>query len=158
MIFHTKEKGHSISYDSVTGLYTVRNADDEVLKESKSQEAIEKFLITGEKKKIKAAFDRIPAYFFTHWTGYVECEITSLAEKDNYNSRQYVWISYFDEHKNPHRSKESVLSVYARSEKNAQLIEKIKATEAEREKLSEEVTKLTQGLERVSVPQKEKEE
>ena len=141
MIFTANVSGYEVKYDNSLGLYQVIEGEA-VIKESKSIEAINKFIENGGKKKENVKRLNKEA-ICSDYQGYRKVIITSLAER--YGSYERVWIT-----DNGKRQKEALNSLIDCTPKNLQLIEKIKKVEKElikynnvKDNLCKQFTKVT---------------
>ena len=141
MIFTANVSGYEVTYDNSLGLYQVIEGEA-VVKESKSLEAINKFIETGGEKKEKVKRINREA-IYNDYQGYRKVIITSVAER--YGNYEQVWIT-----NNGKRQKEYLKSLIDYTPENLQLIEEIKEVEKKmtkydniKDNLRKQFTKIT---------------
>ena len=111
MLFTSNVSGYESTYDTETGIYQVIDGVA-VVKESKSFDAILKFISTGGEKKEKASRLNIPI-IFRRYNEFKKAVITSLAEKAGHSKVRYVWVVMGGK-----RSKESITLCYEDTREN----------------------------------------
>jgi len=140
MILTGKNSGYDMTYNTETAIYQLIS-DGGVVKESKSLDAIEKFLVTGGEKKEKKKFKRIAVLSPEGWgrDNYIKAEATSIAEKPRYSGdKTSFWII-----KNKERSKEDTLLLDIAG--NHKIISETLTLFKDIKKIEEQIEKLHKG-------------
>src|SRR3989304_1500600 len=139
MLFKSTISGYEVTYCNVTGIYQVIDGEA-VLKESKSFNAIEKYIETGgEKKEKKQRLEK--KMIFCRYGNYEEGTITSLAEESRYGLGHQVWLIIDGK-----RQKELLRDCLDYNKKNLGKITEIKLLEKQREILGKNITTIRQSL------------
>src|SRR3989337_3780170 len=92
MLFKSNISGYEVTYCNMTGIYQILDGEA-VLKESKSFNAIEKYIEidgSGEKKEKKQRLEK--KMIFCGYGKYEEGTITSMAEESRNGSGSQVWL------------------------------------------------------------------
>ncbi len=109
---------------------------------ARAKEAIDKEPV----QKRTQTFPRFEAYLLSY-QGFKTVTVTSIAEdRYNYNGASF-WVQG-----EGGRKKERDILLFPVNDHNTAIIEQIKATEAERDKLGEKVENLKGGLQKAAVP------
>ena len=145
MKFLTMYKGFKIVFDSFTGKYIAYDKDGDVIKESKTEEEVLKYLNDFLKGKKKVSISFIRGIRFKDRDYFISSgKITSIAHNNiNDGIADEVWVNV-----DGNRTKEYVSMIYADTpenrEKMNEIIEirrKIKTLQNEDEKISKTLTR-----------------
>lgn len=142
MILTGNNAGYNMTFDTATGIYQLLDEDNAVLKESKSLDAIEKFITTGGEKKEKKRFKRIAVLYRDGWGDdgkIVKAEATSVAEPSRYGSRDSFWITNG-------KTREKKSDVLLDVPENHEIIRKIFDLQKQRDKIDEQIEKVKEGF------------
>ena len=150
MIFTANVSGYEVTYDNSLGLYQVIEGET-VVKESKSLEAINKFIETGGEKKEKVKRINKEA-IYNDYQGYHKVIITSVTER-YYGDYEQVCIT-----NNGKRQKEYLSSLIDYTPENLQLIKKIKEAEKEMTKYNNIKDNLCKQLTLITIDMLKEEE
>ena len=145
MKFETMYKGFKTEFDSIKGKYIAYDKDGDVIKESKTEEEVLKYLNDFLKGKKKVSISFIRGIRFKDGDYFISSgKITSIAHNNiNDGIADEVWVNV-----DGNRTKEYVSMIYADTpenrEKMNEIIEirrKIKTLQNEDEKISKTLTR-----------------
>jgi len=125
MICIAEKKDYKIEYDTQTKIFKVFDREGDIIKETISEDALEKFLSGAEqkekdKKTEKKNFKKIGA-FQSNYDEWVFGMVTSIAVESNYRNDIQVWFTNTDKE----RSKELASDLYIDTAKNREIRTKI---------------------------------
>ena len=141
MLFKSNISGYEVTYCNMTGIYQILDGEA-VLKESKSFNAIEKYIETdgsSEKKEKKQRLEK--KVIFYRYNNYEEGTITSIAGESRYGSGSQVWLMVDGK-----RQKELLRDCLDYNKENLNKITEIKLLEKQREILGKNITTIRQSL------------
>ena len=140
----TEHNGIEISYDENKNswLFDLRGRSRSADSLAKAKEAIDK----EPKEKRAQTFPRTEAYLW-NYEGFKVVTVTSVAEEGYYGAGKSFWVN-----DGTKRKKERFSSLYPVNEHNTDLVDAIKAKDAERERISEQIESLKEKLKPIEVP------
>ena len=128
MKFIKTEDDYGIEYNTDTKLFVVTNKSGDIVKETASEDALDKFLSGEEqeerdKKEKKKSFERVKV-FMKGYHGWVFGVVTSVVEKNYARQKELeVWVTMT----NDERGKEYAKYLFLDNERNKEEREKIDA-------------------------------
>lgn len=138
MILTGKNSGYDMTFDTGTGIYQLLDDQGAVLKESKSLEAIDRFITTGGEKKEKKKFKRINVLFVYRYGSndgtFEKVGATSVAEPTRHDHGTYFWII-----KKGKKEKVNGFSLLLDDPINHELLKKIATKQEAIEQIREEI-------------------
>jgi len=146
MLFKSNISGYEVTYCNMTGIYQILDGEA-VLKESKSFNAIEKYIEidgSGEKKEKKQRLEK--KMIFCGYGKYEEGTITSMAEESRYGSESQVWLMIDGK-----RQKALLKDCLDYNKDNLNKIAEIKLLEKQREILSKNIATIHNSLAKVTL-------
>lgn len=143
MIFTTKHLEFKVDYDDHNLTYTVYDESGNVVKETKSKDALQKFLEQPEKKEKKKETKKIPV-FRLYDDNWITGNATSVADS-SYDKNKGYWVSW----DKGGRGKERY-DLYLNTESNLKIAQEIKSKYADIKAINDTIRRLQKTMEKIS--------
>lgn len=143
MILTGKNSGFDMTFNTDTGIYQLID-EGAVIKESKSLDAIEKFIVSGGEKKEKKKFKRVAILVKEGWgdnSPFIKSEATSIAEPVSFRNKTEFWIV------NGEGKREKKSDVLLDVPKNHTILKQIDLKYKAKKTIEDEMDNLRKGLE-----------